>query len=100
MKNASNDAIANQINSGLQNANNVNLQGVNKETLGLNKGAGPIIMKTVKMANASHVMSAFDVMVSNVANSALQQSQNIVLGNRIGSVIEATSLGYKTSMSM
>ena len=120
MKNVSNDVVANRICVGLQNANKVSLQNANKVSLqnankvslqnankvslqnankvslqNANKNTlemSPIFMQTIKMANATHVMSAFDVMVSNVASSsALRQSQNINLSNRIGEVISQTA---------
>ena len=66
---------------------------VNKDALGMSKHGGPIIMQAAQMANAVNVMSAFDKVASTAP--ALQQSQNIGLGQRIGDIINQTALGYK-----
>ena len=88
LQNANKVSLQNANKVSLQNANKVSLQNANKNTLEMS----PIFMQTIKMANATHVMSAFDVMVSNVASSsALRQSQNINLSNRIGEVISQTA---------
>ena len=90
VRKASNEAVASQINMGLANANKVGLKNADKHDLGM----GPIIMSTVKMANAANVMSAFNVTVSNIASSPdLQQSQKINFSDAIGDIIAVTSLG-------
>jgi hypothetical protein len=53
------------------------------------------------VTNASKVMEAFNTALSNVANnSALNQSQSNVIGQRIGLVISQTAIGNRATVSL
>jgi len=53
------------------------------------------------VTNASKVMEAFNTALSNVANnSALNQSQSNVIGQRIGLVISQTAIGNRPTVSL
>jgi len=71
---------------------------VNKDALGMSKHGGPNIMQTSQMVSAINVMSAFDKVASTAP--ALQQSQNIGLGQRIGDVINQTAMGNRPTVSL
>ena len=88
MQNINTDALGSHISADLRNASG-------QETLGMSgKHAGAIIFSTTQLSNAVNVISAYSSIINNVAGSpALQQSQNIELGSRIGDVINQTALG-------
>jgi hypothetical protein len=70
---------------------------VNKDALGLANN-GLIIMQTAQMIGLINVMSAFDKVASTAP--ALQQSQNIELGQRIGDMINQTAMGNRPTVSL
>jgi len=70
---------------------------VNKDGLGLANN-GLIIMQTAQMVGLINVMSAFDKVASTAP--ALQQSQNIELGQRIGDVIGQIAMAQKPTVSL